>query len=255
VIQLVYRVFLADDEPLICNELRYILEQEPDIEIVGECYVGSKVVQEIRKCKPHVVFLDINMPGSTGIEIARQLVQEPFPPLVIFVTAYEEYAIDAFRVNAIGYVLKPFVSEDMKKVLKQVRTLLGRQVEYADRLQKTIDILQNNKLKRIPAEKDGKIFLLDHEEIYVILVKNKITYIQTQQHEYISNQPLLNLEEKLTGSHFFRCHRNFLVNLKKVKEIIPWFHGTYLLVVYAKDKMEIPVSRYRVKDFKELVDL
>ncbi|QNB45334.1 response regulator [Thermanaerosceptrum fracticalcis] len=254
-VQLVYRVFFADDEPLICNELRYILEQEPDIEIVGECYAGSKVVGEIKKYKPHVVFLDINMPGSSGIEIASQLVQEPFPPLVIFVTAYEEYAIAAFKVNAIGYVLKPFTGEDIQKVLRQVRILLGRQVQYTDRLQKTLDILQNNKLKRIPAEKDGKIFLIDPEEIHVILVKNKITYIQTQHHEYISNQPLLHLEEKLIGSHFFRCHRNFLVNLKKVKEIIPWFHGTYLLVVYAKDKMEIPVSRYRVKDFKELVDL
>lgn len=252
---MIYRVFVADDEPLICNELRYILEQEPDIEIVGESYVGSKIVQEIRKYKPHAVFLDINMPGSTGIEIARQLVQEPYPPLVIFVTAYEEYAIEAFKVNAIGYVLKPFRGEEIRKVLKQVRTLLGRQLEYANRLSKTIDILHNTRLKRIPAEKEGKICLLDPEEIYVILVKNKITYIQTQQYEYISNQPLQNLEEKLAESHFFRCHRNFLVNLKKVKEIIPWFHGTYLLVVYAQDKMEIPVSKYRVKEFKTLMDL
>lgn len=253
---MVYRVFLADDEPLICNELRYILEQEEDIQVVGECHMGSKVIENIRNLKPHVLFLDINMPGCTGIEIARNLLNDKKPPYIVFVTAYEEYAIEAFRVNAVGYVLKPFMADEIKDVMKQVRLRAGQRSEYIQRLNRALDEIKPPGFRRIAGEKDGRLCLLDPEDINAIIARDKTTYIATDQGEYLANQPLLNLERKLeTTGHFFRSHRNYLVNLKKIKEVLPWFNGTYILVVRGKESMEIPVSRYRVKELKELIGL
>lgn len=251
-----YRVFLADDEPLICSELRYILEHEKDVEVVGECHMGSKVIENIRDLKPHVLFLDINMPGSTGIEIARNLLNEKRPPYIVFVTAYEEYAIEAFRVNAVGYVLKPFMAEEIKDVMKQVRARMGQRSEYIQRLSRALEEIKTPGFKRIAGERDGRLCLIDPEDINVIIIREKTTHIVTDQGEYLANQSLMNLEGKLeTTRHFFRSHRNYLVNLKKVKEVLPWFNGTYLLVVGGKEKKEIPVSRYRVRELKELLGI
>ncbi|MCR4442017.1 MAG: LytTR family DNA-binding domain-containing protein [Peptococcaceae bacterium] len=250
-----YKVFLADDEPLICNELRYILEMENDLEVVGECYSGHKAADEIKRLRPDIVFLDINMPGTTGMETARLVMDESRPPLVIFVTAFEEYAIAAFKVNAVGYVLKPFSREEIRAVLKQARERLGERTRHMQRDNKVQSSPDRFSLRRIQGEKGGKLFLLDPEDVCVIIAKEKKTYILTADKEYMANQPLLNLESKLADRNFFRCHRNYLVNLKKVNEIIPWFNGTYLLKVSGLPKLEIPVSRYKVKEFKALVDL
>ena len=249
------RILLADDEPLVRSELRYILKQQVNTKVVGECTTGSQVIANVDALKPHILFLDINMPGMMGIEVARLLAEREDAPAIVFITAYEEYAVQAFKVDAAGYLLKPFSAVDVSLVLKKITKRFSQCIQSTMSAGKTQDESKPHGIVRVQGEKDGRMCLVDPEDICVVAVREKRTVILTKECEFLSNHPLMNLENKLQGEHFFRCHRNYLVNLKKVKEIIPWFNGSYLLVVIAKEKMEIPVSRHRIKEFKEIMDL
>lgn len=237
------KALLVDDEILMCSELQSICEVFPGVEVVGVCHDGSTALKMVEALKPDVVFLDVQMPGLTGLQVAASLYGRLNAPLVVFATAYDEYALKAFTVNAVDYLLKPFDEHDVERVLHKIRKLLLNRVKpsYA---------------KKITAEKGDWIEIIDSERIQMIYAKDRLVFIQTVDSEvYNSRLTLQDFEGRLDPARFCRCHRNYIVNMDQVKQIANWFNRGYLLVLKGDKNVEVPVSRVYTRRLKEYVDL
>ncbi|ABB32915.1 transcriptional response regulator LytT [Geobacter metallireducens GS-15] len=239
------RVFIVDDEAPARRELRYLLERVEGVEVAGEAANGTEALKGIRQTRPQLVFLDIQMPGLSGLELAQFLAELPTRPLLVFATAFQEYALQAFEVEAFDYLLKPFDKERLEKtVMKAARALAppaGRE----------------------PGEPGRKIALYRGETI-IPTAPERILFARSEGGEvvvhagdgrYRTRFTLNELEQKLSPSGFVRVHRSFLVNTNHVREVVPWFHGSYKLIMDDREKSEIPVSRYNVKDLKRYFDI
>ncbi|NLW24858.1 MAG: response regulator transcription factor [Clostridia bacterium] len=237
-------VLLADDEPLICDELKFLLSQERDVRILEQCFSGNEALEKISSLKPDLVFLDIKMPGLSGLEVAKIVNGFQQRPFLVFVTAYKDYALEGYKVNAIDYLLKPFDETEIKNILEKVRKLIKEKENHHE--------IKNHFPTKICVEKNGKLEVLDPQEIIMVYSKDRLVYIKTLDNTYLTNLTLQELEEQLKDHNFFRCHRKYIVNLDKIKQIIPWFNGTYLLLLKDKEKTEISVSRTYVKELKEI---
>ena len=163
---------------------------------------------------------------------------------MVFVTAYKDYALEGYKVNAIDYLLKPFDETEIKNILEKVRKLIKEKENHHE--------IKNHFPTKICVEKNGKLEVLDPQEIIMVYSKDRLVYIKTLDNTYLTNLTLQELEEQLKDHNFFRCHRKYIVNLDKIKQIIPWFNGTYLLLLKDKEKTEISVSRTYVKELKEI---
>lgn len=245
------RTFIVDDEAPARRELRYLLEQIATVEVVGEAGNGSAALKGIRETRPQLVFLDIQMPGLSGLELAEFLCELPERPLLVFATAFDEYALQAFEVDAIDYLRKPLTLERVAKaVAKAAKTLAPPMALPAPEAQK-------------PLESCRKIILYRGETI-VPTAAERILYAHAGEGEvsvhavdgrYRTRCTLNELEQKLVASGFVRTHRSFLVNINHVCEVIPWFNGSYKLIMDDRERSEVPVSRYSVKDLKRYFDL
>jgi len=267
----VLRVVLVDDEQLARDELGYLLGQAGGIEVVGQAGNGVEALTTIERLQPHVVFLDVQMPGLTGFEVARRMLEARAAPHIIFVTAYDQHAIEAFEVNAVDYLLKPVdpprldvAVQRARRRIQLERTGAGAGAAAApvggthDQLEKLIALVAERQSRRDRlAIKVGERFLLVQadEIIYASLADESITVV-TGQHAGTSNYRTLDeLHARLDPSVFWRVHRSHLVNINKIKEIVPWFSRNYILRMKDEKGTEIPVSRTQTRRLREYLKL
>ncbi|MCX7904424.1 MAG: LytTR family DNA-binding domain-containing protein [Caloramator sp.] len=253
--QIVNCIIVEDEMPAI-EELKFILKNYDFINIKEIFNDGRTALNWLKENKVDVVFLDINMPEMSGLDLAKEIAVLYKEIYFIFITAYEEYALKAFEVGAIDYILKPFNEKRIEKTLIRLREYIEK---YADKnsLEKSIKNLVErfegqNRIKKLACEKNEKIILLDLDSIYFCYIENEKTLVKTKDKIYFTNYTLNEIEEK-TG--FFRIHKSYLVNLNKIKEIYPWFNGTYKIIMNDDEKTELQVSRLRVKDLKEALGI
>lgn len=262
------RALLVDDESPARKELRFLLQDYSDLQIVGEAANAIEALELINSLDYSVVFLDIDMPGLKGIDLARQLKERENAPAIIFITAHEEFAVDAFCVNALDYLLKPInpkrLEQALKKVFKrsaatsnQPSPPLEPSPDQANAPGSTPanDTSMPRLLEVIPVEQRGKTILLRPEEIIYIYTDKDSVFAKTQKESYLTRFTLKDLEARLSPSLFFRSHRCYLVNIKRMRELIPYFNGTYTVVVDDQERSEIPVSRTQSRKLKEILGI
>ena len=242
------RVLIVDDEELARARIRGLLEAFDDIECVGEAENGLKAVERIRDLKPDLVFLDIQMPGMDGFEVLAALDDVP---LVIFATAYDEYALKAFEVNSIDYLLKPIEKERLASAVERARELLsgddlGREIE------RIAGLVRTRGVDRLPVQKGKKIILVDHADIVWIEASEGLVFVHTRDHRLLANTTMAELEARLDPATFFRTHRSSIVNLNHVVEIVPWFGGKYKVVVDDAGRSEVVLSRARARALRAI---
>jgi two-component system, LytTR family, response regulator LytT len=258
------RALLVDDEQLARDELKYLLEQVGGVEVIGQAGNGVEALGTIERLRPDVVFLDVQMPGLTGFEVARRLVDARAASHIIFVTAYDQHAIEAFEVNAVDYLLKPVDQRRLEVAVDRARRRIGvdRQTDTgmknAAELEKIIQLVAERQSRRERlAIKVGERFLLVQAEdiIYASLADEGISVV-TSQHAGTSNYRTLDeLHERLDPTVFWRVHRSHLVNINKIKEIVPWFSRNYILRMKDAKATEIPVSRTQTRRLREYLKL
>ena len=257
------KAVLVDDEQLARDELGYLLGQVGGIEIIGQAGNGVEALSTIDRLQPDVVFLDVQMPGLTGFEVARRLVDNRADAHIIFVTAYDQHAIEAFEVNAVDYLLKPVEPGRLEMAVDRVRRRIATDraadgtVRNAE-LEKIIELVAERQSRRERlAIKVGERFLLVQAEdiIYASLADEGISVV-TSQHAGTSNYRTLDeLHERLDPKLFWRVHRSHLVNINKIKEIVPWFSRNYILRMKDEKSTEIPVSRTQTRRLREYLKL
>jgi len=259
------KAVLVDDEQLARDELGYLLEQVGGVQIVGQAGNGVEALTTIEKLQPDLVFLDVQMPGLTGFEVARRLVGTRAASQIVFVTAYDQHAIEAFEVNAVDYLLKPVdqarlevaVDRARRRVVSDRPVEAGANMNSVD-LEKIIEAVAERQSRRERLSiKVGERFLLvqSAEIIYASLAEDGITVV-TSQHAGTSNYRTLDeLHERLDPTVFWRVHRSHLVNINKIKEIVPWFSRNYILRMKDDKTTEIPVSRTHTRRLREYLKL
>ena len=253
------RALIVDDEAPARNELAYLLASFPDVKTV-EAKTGGSALEVIRDDPPDVVFLDIQMPGLDGFDVLREARQYPDPPLFVFVTAYDRYAIRAFEMNAVDYLLKPVMADRLSVSVKRVRELLAGRGD--DDLQPELgDLLEalpsGNPLPKLSVDANGRIQLIDYENIvYFELLDRKIV-VNTHDKSYPCHglATLDDVEARVGNLHFLRINRGVVVNLNRVREFTPWTGGKYALIMDDAGSTELTLSRGRVRDFKQRLGL
>jgi two-component system LytT family response regulator len=252
------RALIIDDEYPARQELRYMLSKFENIEIVGEATNANEALALIKALEYHVLFLDISMPGMSGLELGAMIQELPRRPKVIFISAYDEHALKAFEVNAVDYILKPVEEQRLRKAVDKVfKSFCDKTGDIKEGDSKELkispDIKNEIKINRITAEKLGKTFLVDMSDIFYAFTEKDYVYIKTYDDKLLTKFTLKELESRLDTAVFFRTHRCYLVNLHKVKEIVPFFNGTYNLFLEDKEGSEVPVSRGQAKKLRKIL--
>ncbi len=253
------RALLVDDESPARKELRYLLQPFDDVQVVGEAANALEAMELINNLDYSVIFLDIDMPGINGIDLAKQLREKIDPPAIIFTTAHEEYAFAAFAVNALDYLLKPIHPKRLEEAIIKVRQLKGNlttaKINPQPQAKSEAIVPPPKSLEVVPVEQRGKTILLRQDEIIFIYTDKDNVYVKTQKDSYLTRFTLRDLELRLNTNLFFRSHRCYLVNIQRMRELIPYFNGTYTVVVDDHERSEIPVSRTQSRKLKEILGL
>lgn len=239
---------IAEDEELAREELVYLLKKESDIVIDGSVATGEEVISLYQEHESDLVFLDVQMPGMSGVEAAKQISRmAKRPPSFIFTTAYEEYAVDAFDMNALDYLLKPYDEKRLEKALERAR----EQMEFKKQANQQEE--RQTPPSKLLIDDGDKTVVISPQSIYYAEPTNRVLTIHTKDKVIQSRMTLQELEKKLEGLPFFRPHRSYLVNLDYIEEITPWFNGTSNIKLSDKNNTVIPVSRAVRKElFKKL---
>jgi DNA-binding LytR/AlgR family response regulator len=245
-------VVIVDDERIMAEELKTMLEELcPDVEIAGVCHDGEEALRMIAKLKPELVFLDIEMPGMTGLEVAEKLTKIDEPPVIVFVTAFDEFALKAFAVNALDYILKPLDEQDIQRVMKKVGKYIEPVKEDRSEAQSPV---KSGYMRKFSVEKGDRMEIVDSDDIQMIYAKDRQVFILTLKGErYRAKLTLHDFENRLPPEKFFRCHRNYIVNINEIKQITTWFKKGYLLILKGAQNVEVPVGRAYVSKMKEYI--
>jgi len=259
------RVLVVDDEQHAREELCYQLSQIEDLEIVGQATNGLQALSASDELDPDVVFLDVQMPGLTGFEVARGLLERADEaPAVVFVTAYDQHAVEAFDVNAVDYLLKPVDAGRLQQALARVRRRLGAARQEGEprllneQVERIVKLMASRQSRREQvAVKAGERFWLVQAEdiIFASLADESITIVTGQVAGTSNYRTLDDLQARLDPETFWRVHRSHLVNINKIKEIVPWFSRNYILRMKDAKGTEIPVSRSQTKRLREYLKL
>ena len=249
---------VADDEQLARDELCFLLGQLDGVEVVGQAANGVEALDEIARRTPDVAFLDVQMPGLTGFEVARRLMESGTGPSVIFVTAFDQRAIEAFEVNAVDYVLKPVDPARLETALTRARRRRGQNEPLAGQLDRLVKMMAGQKDRRdqVAVRINDRFVLVQADDIiHASLVEDSINIVTNQVSGTSNDRTLEELHARLNPEVFWRVHRSHLVNINKVKEIVPWFSRNYILRMTDAKATEIPVSRSQTRRLREYLKL
>ena len=261
------RVVIVDDEPLARQELQFLLEDTGGVEVLALGANGIEAVELIRTHKPDVVFLDVQMPGLDGFGVLKKLLEKKTRmPQVVFATAYDRYAVRAFEVNAVDYLLKPFDGARVARTVEKARARVPAAETPGDATGAKLDALLKlvEEVKQAPKPSSGKVviraqsrlLLVDQKDVCFASIDEGTISVATATVEGQSNcRTLEELMEQLDGETFWRAHRSFVVNIQHIREVVPWFKSSYQLRMDDPKKTEIPVSRNQTKRLRELFNL
>ena len=244
------RALVVDDEDLPRNGLKTMLEEQQDIEVF-DARDGVEALEQIEAIRPDVVFLDIEMPGLSGFEVLEHLA---VVPLIVFATAYDEYAIKAFEANAVDYLLKPIQLPRLSATMERIRGALKQgPAPYEAALRKVLLELRHRVPERLAGRRNKRIVLLPKRSVVWVGVEDRLVFLHTANERYLSDRTIGELEEILKDGGFVRVNRSGLVNLDHVREMAPWMSGAWRITM--SNGAELSVSRDRVRDLKALVGL
>ena len=249
---------VADDEQLARDELCFQLGQLRGIEVVGQASNGVEALEEIARTSPDVAFLDVQMPGLTGFEVARKLLEMNAGPSVIFVTAFDQRAIEAFEVNAVDYVLKPVDPSRLETAVSRARRRKGETEPLQGQLDRLVRMMAGQKDRRdqVAVKINDRFVLVQADDIiHASLVEDSINIVTNQVSGTSNDRTLEELHARLDPEVFWRVHRSHLVNINKVKEIVPWFSRNYILRMKDAKATEIPVSRSQTRRLRDYLKL
>lgn len=252
---------IVDDEKPAREELAYLLKAFPEVNVIGQGKNGVEAVALIKEHSPDLVFLDVQMPGLDGFGVLKKLVERKMKmPHVVFATAFDQYAVQAFEVNAVDYVLKPFDKARIAKAIQRARKMLDTQTSTTDRLEQLVSQLGAAKSTpqhaKVLVNVQQRLLLVNAEDIIFATVDGGSIWIVTRDLEGSSNYRTLDeLSATLDADAFWRPHRSFLINLQHVKEVVPWFNSTFMLKMSDKKTTEVPVSRVQARRLRELFKL
>jgi two-component system, LytTR family, response regulator LytT len=240
----IIRTLIVDDERYAREELIYLVEKFPSIQVVGEAESGESAILQALQLQPDAVFLDVEMPKMNGIEVAKSLMEFKKVPLIIFATAYPQFAAEAFRINAMDYLLKPYDEEHLKQTISRIeRELFPLALVEA-----------TNTIGKLSVEAGGEIDYIHLKDILYMYREEKVTKIITRSREYDVKLSLKELESRLVPFSFFRIHKGYLVNLNYVVRLTPWFNGAYQLELEGREE-KLSVSRNYAKDLQQRLEL
>lgn len=249
------KTILVDDERLACDELGYLLKDFADIEVIGAAHNGLEAVELVESREPDLVFLDVQMPGLNGLGVIRKLREKGGPlPHFVLVTAYDHYAVDAFRVEAMDYLLKPVDRDRLRVTVDRIRRAISEGQSPAP---------PGDTPPRLPAQRtkllirsSNRNFIVDaNDVIYATIDDGLITIVAAQIEGQSNYRTIEELQSNLDPDVFWRVHRSYLVNINRIKEVIPWFKSSYQLRMDDKRHTEIPVSRVQTKRLRSLLRL
>jgi two-component system, LytTR family, response regulator len=252
------RAVVVDDEQLARDELGYLLGQVGGVEVVGQAGNGVEALSTIDRLQPDVVFLDVQMPGLTGFEVARRMLDTRASSHIVFVTAYDQHAIEAFEVNAVDYLLKPVDPSRLTVAVQRTRSRLAAARPLHDEIERIVQIVaeRQGRKERLAIKVGERFMLVQADEIVFASLVDEGIAVVTDQHSGTSNYRTLDeLQERLDPSVFWRVHRSHLVNINKIKEIVPWFSRNYILRMKDEKSTEIPVSRTQTRRLREYLKL
>ncbi len=253
-------VLIVDDEKPARDELAFLLEQERDVDHILKAENGMKALEVLEKTSVDLILLDIQMPGMTGLEMARQLMGMPIFPQIIFITAYDQFALEAFDVNALDYLLKPVETERLQRAMSRVRNKLmdrnspGALEQAIQSLLKSSDREQKNRFRKITVYRDGHFIPLDFDDIVMLAADDKQALIYTEKHCYTYRKCLGELESLVQDPSLFKCHRSFTVNLNYLESVEQWFNSSLRIKLKGVEEL-IPVSRSHAGELKNILNM
>ncbi|ACX52035.1 two component transcriptional regulator, LytTR family [Ammonifex degensii KC4] len=252
-----FTAIVVDDEPLARDELKYLLSFHPECQIIGEADNAEEALKLVVELRPDVVFLDIRMRGTSGFEAAKRMLSLPHPPLVVFATAYDDYAVGAFELGAVDYILKPFEPERLAQTVRRLSSFKSQSARWEEALERLSQLLEEGppKLKKLPVEKEGEIRLIPYQDIIFAQAHEGEALVHTANEYFYYRGTLAELEGRLKNHGFLRVHKSFLVNLARIGGLVPWFKGTYWVIMEDDKRTHIPVSKAQVKQLKALLGL
>lgn len=252
---------VVDDEQPARDELAFLLKGFPDIEVAGYCKNGIEAITAIRELHPQVVFLDVQIPGADGFAVIKKLLEKKTPlPYFIFVTAYDQYAVQAFEVNALDYLLKPIARSRLERAIAKARRVLGASQSTQDKIDLLMQMLEHNRQApqktKLIVKTGGRLHLVDAEEVIYASIEDGVISITTKDFEGQSNfRTVEELQASLDPQTFWRVHRSFLINVNRIKEVVPWFKSSFQLKMDDRKQTEIPVSRAQTRRLREIMNL
>lgn len=240
------RTLIVDDEKLARDRLRSLLRGVQDVEVIAEAKNGIEAVRVIEEQDPDLVLLDVQMPGMDGFGVLAAVSRQP---QVVFATAYDEYAIQAFEVQAADYLLKPISRTRLEEAIRRVRERVESRAPAPDfqAILRALETRERRYMSQVPVHKGKQILILPVEDIYWFEVEYRLVYAFDAADRYMTNFTLKELEERLDPEVFFRAHKSRLVNLRHVKAIVPWFGGRFKLVLRNPAGSEVELSRAQAR--------
>ena len=249
------RTLVVDDEELARDRIQSLLAEQPDVEIVGVCTDGPSAVETIDKTQPDLVFLDVQMPGMDGFEVIDNI-DKNHAPAVVFVTAHDAHALRAFEIHALDFLLKPFDQTRFEKALDRARGLLNRDRAGGldPRLVSLLEELHEERKysERLIVKSGGRVFFVRTEEIDWVEASGNYVKIHTKNDAHLLRESMKNMEARLDPKTFVRIHRSAIVNIDRIKELEPWFHGEYIVIM--RDGTRLTASRVYSDRLSALID-
>jgi len=251
---------IVDDEKPARDELAFLLKGFPEINLVGQGKNGVEALTLIKEHAPELVFLDVQMPGLNGFGVLKKLMDRKVRvPHIVFATAYDNYAVQAFEVNAVDYVLKPFDKGRVAKAIQRAKRIIEAKSSPTERLETLVSqfgAAKSAQLVKLLVKSQQRLFLVDAEDVVYASIEDGVISVVTREMEGTSNyRTLEELQSSLDSDVFWRAHRSHLVNINHIKEVVPWFKSSYMLRMADKKQSEVHVSRAQTKRLRELLKM
>ena len=249
------RILIVDDEPLARDKLRGFLEKEEGVEVIGECRDGKEAIEAVAEKQPDLLFLDVQMPELDGFEVIEHLDKDQKLPVVVFVTAYDQYALKAFEVHAVDYLLKPFDRDRFREALARAREEIERRstTEVREQLEALMAEIREQRGKqysdRLVIKTQGRVVFVKVDDVEWVDAAGNYVKIHAGGDEHLLRETMTGLEERLDPDRFLRIHRSTIVNLEQIKELQQQFHGDYVVILHNGQRLTLSRSyRDRVQD-------